>query len=70
MNKEIKWNIVNSLLAGALVFVGAFSDGNVTRTGIAIAISASLLVAITQFKKYWESEEDEYCDKTLGTFIC
>ena len=71
MNKEILWNVVNSLLAGALVFVGAFSDGSITITGAMIALSASMLVAITQFKRYWETQQDEYCnDKTLGSFIC
>ena len=69
MNKEILWNIVNSLLAGALVFVGAFSSGNISAETLCIAVVAGLSVAIIQFKNYWGKEEAEYSNKTLGTFI-
>ena len=69
MNKEITWNIVNSLLAGGLVFLGAFSDGDLSLKGVFLSFIAALSVAIIQFKKYWEKEEEEYCPKTLGTFI-
>jgi len=61
MNKEITYHIVNSLLAGALVFLGAFSDGSITCTGIIAAISAAGIVAIKHFKNYWEKEERDYC---------
>lgn len=57
---EIKYNIINSLLAGGLVFVGAFVDGNITLQGCGFALAASLIVAITKFKKYWEGQASEY----------
>jgi len=69
MNKEICWNIVKSLLAGALVFLGALSNGDITLKGVFLSLIAALTVAIIQFKQYWEKEEDEYCNKTLGTFL-
>jgi hypothetical protein len=31
--KEILWNVVNSFLAGFLVFIGAFSDGHLNQQG-------------------------------------
>ena len=50
---EIKWNIINAALAGALVLFGSFSDGVITPTGVVSALSASVVVAITKFKGYW-----------------
>ena len=68
--KEITWNVINSLLAGALVFLGALTTGHINWESISIAIIASGAVAVTQFKKYWEKEEGEYCSKTaLFNFI-
>lgn len=58
--KEIIWNLVNSALAGALVFLGALASGGVNSTSICTAIVASLAVLVTKFKSYWESEEGEY----------
>lgn len=67
MNREIAWNIVNSLLAGGLVFLGAFTDGNITTKGVIIATIVSLLAAINLFKEYWASKEKEY--KVLFKFL-
>ena len=67
--KEILWNVVNSLLAGFLVFIGAFSDGQLSQQEALISLGAALAIAVTQFKDYWKSEESEYCNKTLGSFI-
>ncbi len=66
---EIIWNIVNSLLAGALVFLGSVSAGEINTKVILAAILASLIVAIVQFKRYWEMEQSEYCTPKLLTFI-
>jgi len=68
MNKEIIWNIVNSLLAGALVLFGAFSTGNITFESFVLAFCAASVVAITQFRDYWSSERPEYHPK-LFSFI-
>lgn len=62
MNKEIKWNIVNSLLAGSLVFLGSLSDGEITYKGICFALITAGVVAINKFKDYWSQEEIEYKD--------
>lgn len=66
--KNITKEIINSLLAGLLVFFGAFADGNITYTGIIAAVSASAVVALNKFKDWWKSEEGEYAVKVL-TFI-
>lgn len=66
--KEIFWNIINSLLAGSLVFLGSLSSGNLTFNGVFFGIITSLAVALTRFKKYWDKEEKEYC-KLLFNFI-
>lgn len=69
MNKEICWNIINSLLAGALVLLGNFSSGEFTFKGLLIAFIAALIVGIVQFKNYWDSEKPEYCNTKLFSFI-
>lgn len=66
--KEIFYNIINSLLAGALVFFGSMIDGNITKIGVLAAIMAAAIMAITKFKDYWDSEKSEYC-RCLGNFI-
>ena len=68
--KEICWNIVNSLLAGFLVFLGALTDGGITSRSIWAALIVAATISVIQFKQYWEKEEPEYCNKkTLGSFI-
>jgi hypothetical protein len=69
MNREILYNIVNSLLGGFLVLLGALSAGELTSKSICAAIVASLIVAVTQFKRYWELEAPEYSAKVLFGFV-
>lgn len=57
---EIMWNIINSLLAGALVFIGACSNGEITWKGVGVAFFAAIAVAITKFRDYWLKEESQY----------
>lgn len=57
---EIIWNIVNALIAGSLVFVGAFADGGITKTGFFIALVASIGVILIKFRDYWTKQEGEY----------
>ena len=66
---EIKYHIINSLLAGGLVFVGAFADGNITLQGVGVALAAALIVAISKFKKYWEGQEKAYRATAILNFI-
>jgi hypothetical protein len=67
--KEIFYNLVNSGMAGGLVFLGACTNGGISREGIVAGIIASLIVAITQFKNYWDSEKKEYSSVKLFAFV-
>jgi len=58
--KEIFYNLVNSALAGGLVFLGSLTAGNVSIEGICAAVGAAGIVAITKFSEYWKSEKKEY----------
>ena len=61
MNRyEILWNAVNSGIAGLLVFAGALSVNHITTETIVRASTSSLIVFLSQFKKFWESEKTEY----------
>lgn len=69
---EIKWNIINSLLAGALVFFGSastelvqhgFKDLEGLAIGICLGLATSVIVAISKFKDYWSGEKKEYSSK-------
>ncbi len=66
--KEIVWNIVNACLAGLLVLFGNFASGEITAKGIGAAFIAFGIVAVTQFKNYWDGEKGEYASK-MFTFI-
>lgn len=57
---EIIWNLVNAGIAGGLVFIGAFADGSITKTGLMVALTASIIVILTKFRDYWTKEEKEY----------
>jgi len=57
--KEIIYNIINSLLAGALVFMGSLTNG-FSWEGLGLAFIAGGVVCITKFKDYWKSQEGEY----------
>lgn len=61
--KEIFYNLINSGLAGALVFLGSLTSGKLTWQGLAFGLIASLIVAVTKFKDYWAGEKKEYSQK-------
>lgn len=67
-SREVVYNIVNSLLAGILVLLGSFTAGQITGEGVCAAAIASLVVAISQFKNYWDGEKGEYSSKVF-TFV-
>ena len=67
--KEIIYNIINSLLAGGLVFLGSLSSGDFSWSSVLVALIASGVVAITQFKDYWKTQEGEYCKPKIFHFI-
>ncbi len=64
---EIKYNIINSALAGALVFLGSMTQG-FSWEGIGIAFMAACTAAIFKFKNYWDEEKGEYT-RNLFNFI-
>lgn len=65
--EEILYHLINAGIAGALVFVGAFSSGGITRQGFVLGLVTSIIVVISKFKTYWDSQEAEY--KTpIGVF--
>ena len=49
----IKWNIINSLLAGGLVFAGALADGRITWSEMLVTLGAAFAVAVTKFREFW-----------------
>jgi hypothetical protein len=69
MDKKICWNIVNSLLMFAAVILGALTTGNINLESLLVAFIAGGLVAVNQFKDYWQTEKDEYIPKKIGAFI-
>ena len=63
---EILYNLVNAGIAGGLVFIGAFADGEITKLGIIAALVAAGLVILTKFKDYWSKQESEYSTKLFN----
>jgi len=57
---EILYNFINAGIAGALVFVGAFADGEITSTGVCAALVAAVVVGLTKFRDYWTGQAEEY----------
>lgn len=53
---RIFMNIVNSFLAGALVFAGSMANGGLTKEGCMLSLGASAVVFLTKFKDYWNKE--------------
>lgn len=66
--EEIFYNLINAGLAGALVLLGSFSDGELNWKGFCFAFVAGLIVIISKFKEYWDGEKGEYTSK-LFNFI-
>jgi len=57
--EEIKYNIINSLLAGGLVFLGSLTQG-FSFEGLCLSIVAGGTIALTKFKDYWTTQKGEY----------
>ncbi len=67
--KEILWNIINSFLAGGLVFLGALTAGKISWESLGAAVLIGLTAAFVQFKNYWDKEKKEYYAPKLFSFI-
>lgn len=53
-NKTVKYNLINSAIAGGLFFCGSISNGSVSWQSTVIAFAAGLAVFLKNFKDYWE----------------
>ena len=56
MKKQLKLALINSAIAGALVFAGAFTDGNITLVGVVAALSASVIAFLTRMKTHFNKK--------------
>ena len=52
--KQVYKQLINAGMAGALVFLGACSSGNLTTESIIFAGIASAIIFVTQFKQWFE----------------
>ena len=59
---EITYNLINSALAGGLVFLGSLTQG-FSWTGLAAGLIAGCVIALTKFKEYWATQKHEYIIK-------
>lgn len=57
---EIIWNVVNSVLAGSLVFLGSVANGNISYEGVLTSIASGAVIAAIKFRQYWKDEKSEY----------
>ena len=64
--KKIFWNLINSGLAGLLVFLGSLTNGGISWKGIGTAAIAAAIVAVTRFYDFWKKEEKEYTAKIFN----
>lgn len=64
--KEIIYNIINSLLAGILVLLGSFTNGEISFKGFCVAGITSLIVIFSKFKEYWEGKKQNYSTKLFN----
>jgi hypothetical protein len=59
---EIIYKLIDAGLAGALVFVGSLTDGNVTAKGIITAVMAAAAITILKFRDYWDGKKYKFID--------
>ncbi|NJO30848.1 MAG: hypothetical protein HC874_27320 [Richelia sp. SL_2_1] len=68
MKKATKYALINSAIAGGLVFLGAFASGQITVVGVVSALSASLIVFLTKIKDYFGKVTNKKGAITPGVF--
>lgn len=59
MKKSLKYAIINGIIAGGLVFLGAFTDGYITVIGIIAAFSAAGIIFLTKLRDYYGKIENK-----------
>jgi len=63
---EIIYHLINSALAGGMVFVGAIADGKITPHELMASLGAAGIIALIKFKEYWAGEKGEYSSKLFS----
>jgi hypothetical protein len=66
--EEIFYNVVNSILAGAIAFFSSLVtaiassgfDSHELLISAAIGFTTSFLIALYKFKEYWDGEKSQY----------
>ena len=53
INQKTKLALINSGIAGALVFLGSFSSGVITSKGIVAGVSAMLIIFLTKMRDHF-----------------
>lgn len=68
-NKTVKWNLVNSGMAGLIFFVGSVSNGDVTWQSVLISFVVAVGVAANKFQEYWKQRGKRYIPKKCDSFF-
>ncbi len=53
MKKRLRLALINSAIAGGLVFFGSFSTGNISYQGVLASVSAFGIVFLTKMRSYF-----------------
>ena len=63
---EIIYNLINSGIAGGMVFLGTLADGKIAIPEILAALGAAGVVALIKFKDYWAGQKGEYASNLFA----
>lgn len=77
MDREIKYHLINSAIAGGLVTLGSLTpilttgEPNFKSLGLGLAIGVVMgaIVFLNKFKDYWDKELPEYTTSTMNNKI-
>jgi len=61
MKETIKWKLINSGIAGALVFCGAFADGILTQQELLASLGGAMIVFLTKFRDSIQTSKKGVC---------
>ena len=59
--ETIKWKLINSGIAGLLVFFGAFADGIVTQPEVLASFGAAMIIFLTKFRDSMQNSKKGQC---------
>lgn len=67
---EIKYNLINSFIAGIISFASSFMVvKEITFNTLIIAIATAIIIFATKFGNYWNKEESEYKKRLRCTYL-